>query len=155
MDVDAIFGALGRTSVRFRWLMLAVWIIGAVAASALLPSLSSVTQSDNTKFLPADAPVEKAIELAKPFGTSNLLPVPLLAARTSGPLTTADSAALVALQSKLKADPSVARIIDLGQSQAGPAGPKGQADRSEEHTSELQSRENLVCRLLLEKKKKR
>src|SRR5690606_39850502 len=28
-------------------------------------------------------------------------------------------------------------------------------ERSEEHTSELQSRENLVCRLLLEKKKKR
>src|SRR5690606_42035817 len=27
-------------------------------------------------------------------------------------------------------------------------------DRSEEHTSELQSRENLVCRLLLEKKHK-
>src|SRR5690606_41094313 len=27
------------------------------------------------------------------------------------------------------------------------------AGRSEEHTSELQSRENLVCRLLLEKKK--
>src|SRR5690606_41868496 len=27
------------------------------------------------------------------------------------------------------------------------------AQRSEEHTSELQSRENLVCRLLLEKKK--
>src|SRR5690606_41230783 len=33
----------------------------------------------------------------------------------------------------------------------------GKADqhRSEEHTSELQSRENLVCRLLLEKKKRR
>src|SRR6266511_6248686 len=29
------------------------------------------------------------------------------------------------------------------------------ASRSEEHTSELQSRENLVCRLLLEKKKKK
>src|SRR5690606_42045032 len=28
-----------------------------------------------------------------------------------------------------------------------------QPSRSEEHTSELQSRENLVCRLLLEKKK--
>src|SRR5690606_41257221 len=28
----------------------------------------------------------------------------------------------------------------------------GRDDRSEEHTSELQSRENLVCRLLLEKK---
>src|SRR5690606_41893000 len=30
-----------------------------------------------------------------------------------------------------------------------------QTFRSEEHTSELQSRENLVCRLLLEKKKKK
>src|SRR3712207_8325347 len=29
-----------------------------------------------------------------------------------------------------------------------------QTDRSEEHTSELQSRQYLVCRLLLEKKKK-
>src|SRR5436309_4409473 len=29
----------------------------------------------------------------------------------------------------------------------------GEEIRSEEHTSELQSRENLVCRLLLEKKK--
>src|SRR3989442_1906617 len=33
---------------------------------------------------------------------------------------------------------------------AGPSGP-----RSEEHTSELQSRPHLVCRLLLEKKKKK
>src|SRR5215475_15463301 len=33
-------------------------------------------------------------------------------------------------------------------------GPPACWSRSEEHTSELQSRENLVCRLLLEKKKK-
>src|SRR2546427_5569217 len=32
--------------------------------------------------------------------------------------------------------------------------PAGRVDRSEEHTSELQSQSNLVCRLLLEKKKK-
>src|SRR5256886_8415484 len=30
----------------------------------------------------------------------------------------------------------------------------GMSERSEEHTSELQSQSNLVCRLLLEKKKK-
>src|SRR5436309_10813695 len=35
-----------------------------------------------------------------------------------------------------------------------PGGPRLVRLRSEEHTSELQSRENLVCRLLLEKKKK-
>src|SRR2546428_8102739 len=31
----------------------------------------------------------------------------------------------------------------------------GKGERSEEHTSELQSRSDLVCRLLLEKKKKK
>src|SRR5690606_40859791 len=38
----------------------------------------------------------------------------------------------------------------------GSAGEAGRAltHRSEEHTSELQSRENLVCRLLLEKKER-
>src|SRR3712207_7087115 len=34
------------------------------------------------------------------------------------------------------------------------AGPPHLVSRSEEHTSELQSRQYLVCRLLLEKKKK-
>src|SRR2546427_9129776 len=34
------------------------------------------------------------------------------------------------------------------------AGPARRPQRSEEHTSELQSQSNLVCRLLLEKKKK-
>src|SRR2546427_6621414 len=37
---------------------------------------------------------------------------------------------------------------------ADPGGKAGEAGRSEEHTSELQSQSNLVCRLLLEKKKK-
>src|SRR5256885_16481652 len=39
-----------------------------------------------------------------------------------------------------------------GHLRPGPFGPPG---RSEEHTSELQSPCNLVCRLLLEKKKKK
>ena len=118
MDVDAIFRTLGRFSVRFRWSMLLAWIIAAAAAASFLPSLSSVTQSDNTKFLPASAPVEKATMLAAPFGTANLLPIPLVAARPTGPLTAADFTALAALQSKLKSDPSVVRTIDLGQSPA-------------------------------------
>src|SRR5262245_65126459 len=35
-----------------------------------------------------------------------------------------------------------------------PATPRSRSPRSEEHTSELQSLRHLVCRLLLEKKKK-
>src|SRR5690606_40444531 len=40
-----------------------------------------------------------------------------------------------------------------GRCSASTAPRSARARRSEEHTSELQSRENLVCRLLLEKKK--
>src|SRR2546427_3730233 len=43
--------------------------------------------------------------------------------------------------------------IGHGALEAGDGGP-GREARSEEHTSELQSQSNLVCRLLLEKKKK-
>src|SRR2546421_8599519 len=43
-----------------------------------------------------------------------------------------------------------------GDEQKGAGGGASRhADRSEEHTSELQSRSDLVCRLLLEKKKKK
>src|SRR5256886_12270168 len=50
------------------------------------------------------------------------------------------------------------RVFIYGQDVGGTFGgafkaTKGLAKRSEEHTSELQSQSNLVCRLLLEKKK--
>src|SRR4051812_49947855 len=47
-----------------------------------------------------------------------------------------------------------AQLVDLA-SNAVVDGLLGLAPRSEEHTSELQSHVNLVCRLLLEKKKKK
>src|SRR2546427_2172769 len=46
-----------------------------------------------------------------------------------------------------------ARDHQLPVLQAGTRWAVLRADRSEEHTSELQSQSNLVCRLLLEKKK--
>src|SRR3712207_9492564 len=55
------------------------------------------------------------------------------------------------------ARPSISAACDAtaATSIAGPMdGATGNPSRSEEHTSELQSRQYLVCRLLLEKKKK-
>src|SRR2546422_5934343 len=46
------------------------------------------------------------------------------------------------------------RYVRLIEVEARPGLPDPLRDRSEEHTSELQSRLHLVCRLLLEKKKK-
>src|SRR5688572_32623122 len=49
------------------------------------------------------------------------------------------------------------RCLPLERAETGriePGGVRVEPERSEEHTSELQSQSNLVCRLLLEKKKK-
>src|SRR2546422_7199156 len=51
---------------------------------------------------------------------------------------------------------SHATAASAARSAGGRSGPAvGRGGRSEEHTSELQSRLHLVCRLLLEKKKKK
>src|SRR5690349_23016507 len=49
---------------------------------------------------------------------------------------------------------STRRAFGLDTSGMRHAADRLRAERSEEHTSELQSRRDLVCRLLLEKKKK-
>src|SRR5438874_3845125 len=46
-------------------------------------------------------------------------------------------------------------VDELAREQVGATGAVDAHLRSEEHTSELQSRRDLVCRLLLEKKKKK
>jgi RND superfamily putative drug exporter len=121
MHIDAIFGAIGRWAVRLRWLVVLIWVLGAVVAVSQLPSLNSVTQSNNAKFLPASAPSQHAIDLAAPFGNPNLVPVPIIAATASGPLTPADIAALNSLQRQLKTAPGIERVQDVGRSANGEA----------------------------------
>ena len=121
MNVDAIYGAIGRFSVRFRWLILLLWIAGAVLAATQLPALSSVTQGNNQKFLPPSAPSSQAATLAAPFGTSNRQPIPVVAATTSGSLTSADVAALDRLAHKLGTVPGIAKVINAGRSTNGQA----------------------------------
>ena len=87
MRIDAIFGAIGRFAVRFRWLVLLAWIVAAFAAVTQLPSLASVTNNNNSTFLPASAPSEHAATLAAPLGTANLFGIPVVAARSAATLT--------------------------------------------------------------------
>src|SRR3989475_3424526 len=54
------------------------------------------------------------------------------------------------LAPRVELAPVLTRIAPADLEHTRPEGP-----RSEEHTSELQSQSNLVCRLLLEKKKKK
>jgi putative drug exporter of the RND superfamily len=121
MRIDAVFGAIGRFAIRFRWLVVLVWIAGAAAAATQLPSLNNVSQPNNIKFLPANAPSEHAAVLAAPFGTAGLEPIPVVAARTAAPLSPSDVTALAGLQNRLKSVSGVSRVLDTGVSPDGHA----------------------------------
>src|SRR5690349_23168423 len=72
---------------------------------------------------------------------SSVVAVPEMIDDTCGVLVPPDDpGALAAAIEKVLDDPALGAAM-------------GEAGRSEEHTSELQSRRDLVCRLLLEKKK--
>ena len=55
-----LFAALGRFTVRFRWLIIAGWIVATVVLAFALPSLTSVEKSSNSDFLPATEPSVRA-----------------------------------------------------------------------------------------------
>jgi putative drug exporter of the RND superfamily len=120
-SVGTSFTVAGRLSVRFRWAIVLAWVAGAVAAMVLLPSLSNVTQSDNTSFLPASAPSERAAQLASPLQGASLTAVTVVAARTGGLLTGADQAAIARLSGALARVASVTSVRDAGQSADGEA----------------------------------
>jgi len=122
MSVHRIFGGIGAFSVRFRWLVILAWLVAAVAVPKFLPSLASVTQANNSQFLPASAPSEQAAVLAAPLGLkSNETPVPVVAAVSQGTLTQADQTWLTGLQHRLGTVATVVQVRDLGVSGDGQA----------------------------------
>ncbi|HWG00837.1 MAG TPA: MMPL family transporter, partial [Trebonia sp.] len=116
MRVDDIFQAIGRFAVRFRWLVVIAWVAIAVLVNVGLPSLGSVTQGNNTAFLPASAPSEQAARLAAPFGGPNVVTVPVVAAVSSGTLSAADQAWVTSLAAELGKVPTVVKVQSLGVS---------------------------------------
>jgi RND superfamily putative drug exporter len=119
--VSTFFTAAGRLSVRFRWVIVLAWVAGTAAAMVLLPSLSSVTQSDNTSFLPASAPSEQAADLASPLQGASLTAVTVVAARAGGPLSAADRTFVTRLAASLSGMARVTAVRDAGQSADGQA----------------------------------
>ncbi|MEI9913928.1 MAG: MMPL family transporter [Candidatus Saccharibacteria bacterium] len=117
------FAAIGRFSVKFRWLIVLVWLVGTILAVQKLPTLSSVINSNNANFLPASAPTEKAINLEKAFGTSsNTSPEPVVIASNSGQqLSTSDQQSIAGLITELSKVPTVEKVQDVGLSSDGQA----------------------------------
>jgi putative drug exporter of the RND superfamily len=129
VHVDDIFRAIAKFAVKFRWVVLILWIAAAAVIPKALPSLASVTQGNNSAFLPASAPSEHATNLAAPLGISlSVTPVPVVAAVSTGSLTPADQSYLSTLQTNLRKVATVTQVRELSQSAVpGPNGVAGQA----------------------------
>ena len=116
-----MFAALGRFTVRFRWLIVAAWVIVAVVLSVALPPLSSVEKSSNSDFLPATVPSMQAGRLAAPFNSQSQSDATFVAAAPSGALTAADDAAIDRAEAAIRSVPRVTAVLDQGVSANGRA----------------------------------
>jgi RND superfamily putative drug exporter len=117
------FAALGRFSVRFRWAIVAAWLVAAVVVTAAFPTLASVTKANNTSFLPGNVPSERASDLASPLQKANLVPVAVVAVTDGRQLDAADEAAIARVVGVLRHVSTVRSVRDLGRS------PDGQAEQ--------------------------
>jgi RND superfamily putative drug exporter len=111
------FAAVGRFSVKFKWLILVFWIVATMVIVHALPSLSSVTQSDNTNFLPASSPTAKALKIEDNFQPQNAVPIPMIVASSNGPLNSADQTAISQLEASVSKVSGVQKVLYRGQSQ--------------------------------------
>jgi putative drug exporter of the RND superfamily len=116
-----VFAAIGRFAVRFRYFVVAFWVIVTVLCVHFLPSLSSVTQNENSAFLPNSAPSVAAANLASPFQKSNLASGLIVAAVDSGTLTPADNAAISRIEAAVRHVEYVQAVQDHGISGDGAA----------------------------------
>lgn len=119
--VQRFFAGVGRVVVRFRYLVVLTWLVFAVASVAFLPSLSSVTNGNNSSFLPTGQPSVKAAQLAGPFQRGTLPQALLVATRAGGPLTPADNTAIARAETAVRQVVGVVGVRDQGVSRDGQA----------------------------------
>jgi putative drug exporter of the RND superfamily len=121
--VNTFFAGLSRFVVRFRYLVVLLWIILAVVSTRALPSLSSEVNNDNSQFLPASAPSSQAADLATPLlGNVNQdSQVIIVAARSDGALTASDQAAIAREIIAVRQVPLVLSAHEAGTSPDGQA----------------------------------
>src|SRR6266852_8712909 len=93
-----LFRWLGRFAVRFRFLIVLVWLLATVVATLTLPSLSSVTDTNNLSFLPANSPSISAAQLASSFQHGTLPTAVIVASRSRGRFSAADQAAITRVE---------------------------------------------------------
>jgi putative drug exporter of the RND superfamily len=116
-----LFAALGRFTVRYRWLIIAGWVIVTIVLAALLPSLASVEKNSNSQFLPASSASVQAGDLAAPFQLKNGSQATYIVATTDRSLSPTDTASINRVEQAIRSVPRVTGVVDQGVSANGTA----------------------------------
>ena len=114
-----VFAIIGRLSVRFRYLMVVLWIVGTVVAVALGPSISQQVKTDTSSFLPKSSPSIKAAALAEPFQAQFSLTSLLVAGGDGKQLTSQQQAAIDQAEAAVRKVSGVLDVRDQGLSADG------------------------------------
>jgi RND superfamily putative drug exporter len=126
--MDAFYVRLGRFVVRFRYAIIMIWVVAAVASVAALPTLSSVVKTEQSTFLPSSSPSLKAQKMYLRFNhqSNNLAPLTLVAVLPVVPASPlgrsqylANQFAVTALERQIRQFPHVVSVQDFGTSPDG------------------------------------
>src|SRR5580693_7322771 len=109
---------LARFAIRFRYAIIAFWLVAGAVCIALFPSLGSAVNTDNSSFLPASSPSVHAMNLAAPFQPTNDTTGTLVVLGKSK-LTSSDQQSITKLENKIAKDDHVVSVSDQGLSQDG------------------------------------
>jgi RND superfamily putative drug exporter len=118
--VENFMAGLARAMIRFRYFVIAGWLIAAGLCIALMPSLSTAINTDNSSFLPSNTPSVQAMNLAAPFQPVNDTTATLVVLGKSQ-LTSSDQSAITSLQDKIARDGHVVSVSSQGLSKDGRA----------------------------------
>ena len=117
-----MFHTLAKLVVKYRWIVIIIWIISTPLLIHYLPSFSTVSESNNSSFLPANSPTTKSANLAVPFeGKNSGSTAQLIAATTSSQLTQQQNDAITALEQSINKLKNVSLVRDQGTSKDGQA----------------------------------
>ena len=111
---------LARVVIRFRYVVIAGWLVAVAMCTQLLPSLANSVNTDNSTFLPASSPTQHALVLAAPFQPAGTTTGTLVVVGKAK-LSSGDQADVTSLEAKIAKDNHVVSVSDQGVSTDGKA----------------------------------
>jgi putative drug exporter of the RND superfamily len=118
--VEDFMAGLARIMIRFRYVVIACWLIAAALCVLLLPSLADSVNTDNSTFLPASSPTQHALVLAAPFQPAGTTTGTLVVVGKTK-LSSSDQSDITTLEAKIAKDDHVVSVSDQGVSTDGKA----------------------------------